>query len=106
MTKPPDGESRPALKKAINALQLWAIAVGLVISGEYFGWNYGWQTSGTIGFLISTLLVTVLYVTFIFSYTELTAAIPSAGGAFAPREMMDRSSSRVRRCGSARRFTG
>lgn len=82
MTKPPDGESRPALKKAINALQLWAIAVGLVISGEYFGWNYGWQTSGTIGFLISTLLVTVLYVTFIFSYTELTAAIPSAGGAF------------------------
>ena len=82
MTQPPDGDGRPVLKKAINALQLWAIAVGLVISGEYFGWNYGWQTSGTIGFLISTLLVTVLYVTFIFSYTELTAAIPSAGGAF------------------------
>ena len=31
--------------------------MGLVISGEYFGWNYGWQTSETIGFLISTLLV-------------------------------------------------
>lgn len=70
------------LKKVINTYQLWSIAVGLVISGEYFGWNYGWQTSGTIGFLISTLLVTVMYVTFIFSYTELTAAIPDAGGAF------------------------
>lgn len=70
------------LKKVINTYQLWSIAVGLVISGEYFGWNYGWQTSGTIGFLISTLLVTVMYVTFIFSYTELTTAIPDAGGAF------------------------
>ena len=74
------------LKKVINTYQLWSIAVGLVISGEYFGWNYGWQTSGTIGFLISTLLVTVMYVTFIFSYTELTAAIPDAGGAFEYRK--------------------
>jgi ethanolamine permease len=70
------------LKKVINSYQLWSIAVGLVISGEYFGWNYGWGTSGTIGFLISTVIVTVMYVTFIFSYTELTAAIPDAGGAF------------------------
>lgn len=83
MQEPPDGgASRPTLKKEINTIQLWAIAVGLVISGEYFGWNYGWQTSGTIGFLYSTILVTILYITFIFSYTELTAAIPSAGGAF------------------------
>jgi ethanolamine permease len=80
MPKPPD--SAPQLKKVINTVQLWSIAVGLVISGEYFGWNYGWASSGTIGFLISTLIVTVMYVTFIFSYTELTAAIPDAGGAF------------------------
>ncbi|MCS7018773.1 MAG: ethanolamine permease [Cytophagales bacterium] len=71
-----------ALRREINTMQLWAIAVGLVISGEYFGWNYGWAVSGTIGFLLSTLLVTLMYVSFIFSYTELTAAIPQAGGAF------------------------
>ena len=73
---------QPTLKKVINTTQLWAIAVGLVISGEYFGWNYGWASSGTIGFLIATLLVTVMYITFIFSYTELTTSIPHAGGAF------------------------
>lgn len=71
------------LKKVLKPVHLWAIAVGLVISGEYFGWNLGWNVSGTIGFLIATLVVTVMYVTFIFSYTELTAAIPHAGGAFA-----------------------
>jgi ethanolamine permease len=73
----------PTLKKALNTVHLWAIAVGLVISGEYFGWNYGWGVAGTVGMLIATLVVTVLYVTFIFSFTELTAAIPNAGGPFA-----------------------
>ncbi len=71
------------LRKALNTTQLWAIAVGMVISGEYFGWNYGWAVAGTVGFLIATLIVTVFYVAFIFSYTELTTAIPDAGGPFA-----------------------
>lgn len=64
-------------------MHIWAIGVGLVISGEYFGWNYGWQAAGTIGFLIATVLVTILYLTFIFSFTELTTMIPRAGGPFA-----------------------
>jgi ethanolamine permease len=71
------------LKRVLKPIHLWAIAVGLVISGEYFGWNFGWAVSGTVGFLIATAVITLMYVTFIFSYTELTAAIPHAGGAFA-----------------------
>ncbi|GAA0549288.1 ethanolamine permease [Chitinophaga japonensis] len=72
-----------SLKKVIKPIHLWAIAVGLVISGEYFGWNYGWGVAGTVGFLVATLLITVMYVTFIFSFTELTTSIPHAGGPFA-----------------------
>ncbi len=72
-----------ALKKVITPIHLWAIAVGLVISGEYFGWNYGWGVAGTVGFLIATLVITLLYVSFIFSFTELTTSIPHAGGPFA-----------------------
>ncbi|WP_031526009.1 ethanolamine permease [Dyadobacter crusticola] len=75
-------EQTASLKKVLKPIHLWAIAVGLVISGEYFGWNYGWGVSGTIGFLIATLIVTVMYVTFIFSFTELTTSIPQAGGPF------------------------
>jgi ethanolamine permease len=71
------------LNKVLKPVHLWAIAVGLVISGEYFGWNFGWAVSGTIGFLIATLVITLMYITFIFSYTELTTSIPHAGGAFA-----------------------
>src|SRR5215211_1470866 len=73
---------QPALVPTIGALGLWSLAVGLVISGEYFGWSYGWAAAGTVGFLLSTLLVAVLYLAFIFSFTELTTAIPDAGGPF------------------------
>src|ERR1700751_1256661 len=71
------------LKKVLKPIHLWGIAVSLVISGEYFGWNYGWGVSGTVGFLIDTGIITVMYITFVFSYTELTTSIPHAGGAFA-----------------------
>ncbi|MEH3117406.1 MAG: ethanolamine permease [Methylorubrum populi] len=72
-----------ALDRSLNAFHLWGIAVGLVISGEYFGWSYGWAQAGTLGFLVTTLCVAAMYVAFIFSFTELTTAIPQAGGPFA-----------------------
>ena len=72
-----------ALAKGLGTAQLWGIAVGLVISGEYFGWSYGWAHAGTLGFLVTTVLVAAMYTTFIFSFTELTTSIPHAGGPFA-----------------------
>ncbi|PSR52383.1 ethanolamine permease [Adhaeribacter arboris] len=75
--------TQPELKKVLKPVHLWAMGVGLVISGEYFGWNYGWGVAGTLGFLVATLLVTIFYLTFVFSFTELTTSIPHAGGPFA-----------------------
>jgi ethanolamine permease len=71
------------LKQTLNTWHLWGLAVGLVISGEYFGWSYGWASAGTLGFLVTAIVVAVMYTTFIFSFTELTTALPNAGGPFA-----------------------
>lgn len=71
------------LKTSLNGWHLWGLAVGLVISGEYFGWSYGWDKAGTLGFLVTSILIAIMYTTFIFSFTELTTAIPHAGGPFA-----------------------
>jgi ethanolamine permease len=76
-------EGAPGLKKTLTGVHLWGIAVGLVISGEYFGWSYGWARAGTLGFLVTTVFIALMYTTFIFSFTELTTAIPHAGGPFA-----------------------
>jgi ethanolamine permease len=71
------------LKPVLSTLQLWGIAVGLVISGEYFGWSFGWASAGTLGFTVTALFIAAMYTTFIFSFTELTTSIPHAGGPFA-----------------------
>jgi ethanolamine permease len=76
-------EAAPGLSRTLSGLHLWGIAVGLVISGEYFGWSYGWAQAGTLGFMVTTVLIALMYTTFIFSFTELTTAIPHAGGPFA-----------------------
>lgn len=76
------GNAGGKLAASLGTWQLWGIAVGLVISGEYFGWSFGWASAGTLGFLITTIAVAVMYGTYIFSFTELTTSIPHAGGPF------------------------
>ena len=83
MSSSPVSSAAPALKQTLSTLQLWGIAVGLVISGEYFGWSYGWASAGTLGFTVTAVFIAAMYTTFIFSFTELTTMIPHAGGPFA-----------------------
>ena len=69
------------LKKTLKPIQLWSIIVGMVISGMYCGWNNALDFTSPVGFIIAILIVTVFYTTFMFSYAELSTAIPHAGGA-------------------------
>ncbi len=70
------------LQRTLGPVMLWGLGVGYVISGEYFGWNLGLKEAGSYGMMAATLVVTVMYLGFILSYTELACAIPKAGGAF------------------------
>jgi hypothetical protein len=67
------------LQKTLGPLMIWGLGVGYVISGAYFGWNLGLPVGGPYGMLLATGLVTVLYVTFVLGYAELSCAIPRAG---------------------------
>ncbi|HXB29723.1 MAG TPA: ethanolamine permease [Puia sp.] len=74
--------SAPALQRTLSPFLLWGLGVGYVISGMYFGWNLGLEKGGTGGLAIATFFIIILYTTFTFSYAELAAAIPKAGGVF------------------------
>jgi len=76
-------EEQNTLKKMLKPIHLWAIAVGLVISGDYFGWSYGYKVASPLEFLVSTIIISFFYISFAFSFTELSTAIPKAGGPFA-----------------------
>ncbi|SDF08228.1 ethanolamine permease [Sporomusa acidovorans] len=74
------GGENSQLTRVLKPIHLWALAVGLVISGNYFGWSYGFGAGGVIGLAIALIPVTIFYVTFILSYSELATSIPHAGG--------------------------
>ena len=73
-------EKKENLSRVLKPIHLWALAVGLVISGNQFGWSYGFEKGGVLGLALALIPVTIFYVTFILSYSELATAIPHAGG--------------------------
>src|SRR5882672_8524414 len=72
-----------ALKKPMGVLHIWALGVGVVITGEYFGWNQGLKEGGPIGMLLASLFVCVLYMMWVLALSELSVAMPFAGGPLA-----------------------
>ena len=49
------------LKRHAGVWQLWALGVGAVISGDFFGWNFGLASGGFGGMLLALSLVTVMF---------------------------------------------
>jgi ethanolamine permease len=72
-------ENRKLHRKA-DWLLLWALGVGAVISGDYFGWNFGLPAGGFGGLLIATVVVALMYVCMVYCIAELSTALPHAGG--------------------------
>ena len=70
------------LKRHARVWSLWALGVGAVISGDFFGWNFGLAEGGFGGLLVATLIITVMYAGLCFSIAEMSPALPHTGGAY------------------------
>src|SRR5712692_3797818 len=72
-----------ALKKPLRVLDIWALGVGVVITGAYFGWNLGLKDNGPVAMLVASLIVCLLYLMWVLVLAELSVAMPFAGGPLA-----------------------
>src|SRR5947209_10831023 len=72
-----------ALKKPLRVLDVWALGVGVVVAGAYFGWNLGLRDNGPVAMLVASLIVCLLYLTWVLALAELSVAMPFAGGPLA-----------------------
>jgi ethanolamine permease len=72
-----------ALKKPLRVLDVWALGVGVVVAGAYFGWNLGLRDNGPVAMLVASLIVCLLYLAWVLALAELTVAMPLAGGPLA-----------------------
>lgn len=68
------------LRKSAGAILLWGLGVGAVISGNFFGWNFGLSVGGFGGLTLATVLMAIMYVCMVYCLAELSTAMPYAGG--------------------------
>src|SRR4249920_3955053 len=70
------------LRRHARVRSLWALGVGAVISGEYYGWNFGLGTGGFGGLAIAGVLMAIMYYGLVYSIAEMSPALPHTGGAY------------------------
>jgi len=73
---------RRGLRRYAGVWSLWALGVGAVISGDFFGWNFGLAAGGFGGLLIATFVVILMYVGLCDAIAEMSPALPHTGGAY------------------------
>jgi amino acid transporter len=69
------------IKFGITKWDIWALGITIVIGGQYFSWNAG-LTSGFGSYFVSTILMGTAYICLCLSVSEITSALPFAGGAY------------------------
>ncbi len=70
------------LRRHAGMWSLWALGVGAVISGEYYGWNFGLGTGGFGGLAIAAVFMAIMYYGLVYSIAEMSPALPHTGGAY------------------------
>jgi ethanolamine permease len=79
----PDGYfERRRLRRHARVGSLWALGVAAVISGDFFGWNFGLASGGFGGLLVATAVITVLYLCLCLAIAEMASLLPHSGGAY------------------------
>ncbi len=70
------------LRRYAGVWSLWALGVGAVISGDFFGWNFGLSAGGFGGLFLATVMITIMYAGLCFCIAEMSPALPHTGGAY------------------------
>ncbi len=71
------------LLKVLGPVHVWALGVGIVLVGEYMGWNFSVQKGGAYGSLIACLFIGLLYTCVAMIDSEVTSTVAAAGGQYA-----------------------
>ena len=79
------GQGRPSINllKVLGPVHVWALGVGIVLVGEFMGWNYAVGKGGALGCLIAMWVIGLLYTCVAMIDSEITSTVAAAGGQYA-----------------------
>ncbi len=72
-----------SLSRVLGPAHVWALGVGIVLVGEYTGWNFSADKGGSLAALIVCWVIGLLYTSVAMIDSEVTSTIAAAGGQYA-----------------------
>jgi ethanolamine permease len=75
-------QQRISLRKVLGPIHIWALGVGIVLVGEFTGWNFSMAKGGAWGALIACWFVGLLYTCVAMIDSEVTSTVAAAGGQY------------------------
>jgi ethanolamine permease len=83
ITASPSSSQPVNLLKVLGPAHVWALGVGIVLVGEFMGWNYGVGKGGAFGALVACFISGLLYTCVAMIDSEITSTVAAAGGQYA-----------------------
>jgi len=74
---------RLQLLRVLGPGHVWALGVGIVLVGEYMGWNFSIGKGGMIAGLVACWVAGLLYTCVAMIDSEVTSTVAAAGGQYA-----------------------
>ncbi len=76
-------QARLSLLRVLGPLHVWALGVGIVLVGEFMGWNFTVAKGGVFGALVACWFAGILYSCVAMIDSEVSSTVASAGGQYA-----------------------
>jgi ethanolamine permease len=74
--------TKVGLLRVLGPAHVWALGVGIVLVGEYMGWNFSVGKGGAFAALIACWFAGILYTCVAMIDSEVTSTVASAGGQY------------------------
>jgi ethanolamine permease len=72
-----------SLLRVLGPAHVWALGVGIVLVGEFMGWNFAVGKGGALAALIACWVAGLLYTCVAMIDSEVTSTVAAAGGQYA-----------------------
>ena len=77
-----------SLLRVLGPMHIWALGVGIVLVGEFMGWNFTVAKGGVFGALVACWFAGILYSCVAMIDSEVSSTVASAGGQYAQAKHM------------------
>ena len=70
------------IHRVLSPIHVWALGVGIVLVGDFMGWNLTIKQGGTLAALIGMWVMGIMYCGQVMMVSEMSTVMPEAGGQY------------------------